>query len=1004
MGKQLGYFLWTVLVLTTACDVGSKKSQGHRGGDLPNQPLGDTLGIVTQWPQDQENQVALAASVALRLDGVVNAACLEDNLNFIEEATTNRRVHSGLHLVDEGRTLVIDPQAALKPETWYVCHISPLLCDLDGRLFEENYSFSFYTRDETSPKVTQSSLSKGATGVSRDVQIKITFSELLRDLSVSSDSVILEDDANRKHPIESKLIGNDLYLKMVADLLGGTHYTLRLLGGQTGATVTDRFGNSLANTWSIDFWTASDNQQPQIHSIWPRSKTDISPKAQPLLTFSESMDLNSIESSAFTFMDQYGSIVTFAVKADLDRKVLRLVPTSDLLENRRYTIQVHDGPGSITDPAGNNLLSSKTVYFDVRNDSVAPTLQTSVPEHGQAKASPNILASIRFSEPLDTAWVNEDTVSLADENGPLTFTLGVIRNDSELLLQPTGFLEPSMRYVITLEGGHTGLRDPAGNYLAEDVVIAFSTSADSTLPQVVVSPTNGHSAVPPEASFSAAFDEPLDPNSVGPLTVQVLDKSSTAVPGKIQLSGGDRIIAFVPDQKWDSGEWYSVTLTAGPGGLRERSGNWLTESLTTWFRIAHESDVVPPEVTVSLNATNKRRKADLTVPPHAFTVMVQAEDPVNYDFDLASVEILIAGPGKTPSPAAILAGASISKEAVSYQIRSNQALAVGEYTLSAKVADLAGNVGNSATLKFRVADLGGGGMPFPRTQVVWVRFDLDRDSNGRQDFEDDLYKLGFLSPNDPVGTNARMAQILKDGVLGAARESLHRKPQGGRLPTGSVPLLLTEHQPFGMPYSQMACGGLDPSGSGGRDYGSKSTGILGRAMYDYLNADKQDTNTTSAPALGVFAGELFLFEAETHLSLYPVFVTTWAKRFMYLVDDMGGVAAGQHRLDRRVIAKTFNYVSSNRDERERYLQIFNAADDWATAIGIILAHEIGHSVGLVASGPNPAGLHGDITLHNSYPMLGDVMASAVGYDALVSLKYRFRDLNVAYLRQRILLK
>ena len=69
-----------------------------------------------------------------------------------------------------------------------------------------------------------------------------------------------------------------------------------------------------------------------------------------------------------------------------------------------------------------------------------------------------------------------------------------------------------------------------------------------------------------------------------------------------------------------------------------------------------------------------------------------------------------------------------------------------------------------------------------------------------------------------------------------------------------------------------------------------------------------------------------------------------------------------------------------------------------------VAHEVGHAVGLVTPGAPPQGHHGSASLHNTYPDLGDVMASAVGYDSLVHLKYRFRDLNIAYLRQRILQK
>ena len=73
-------------------------------------------------------------------------------------------------------------------------------------------------------------------------------------------------------------------------------------------------------------------------------------------------------------------------------------------------------------------------------------------------------------------------------------------------------------------------------------------------------------------------------------------------------------------------------------------------------------------------------------------------------------------------------------------------------------------------------------------------------------------------------------------------------------------------------------------------------------------------------------------------------------------------------------------------------------------MGTILAHEIGHSVGLVAMGPNPNGLHGDESLHDLHAQGSDVMASAVSYESLITLTFAFRDLDLSYLRQRVLMK
>ena len=62
------------------------------------------------------------------------------------------------------------------------------------------------------------------------------------------------------------------------------------------------------------------------------------------------------------------------------------------------------------------------------------------------------------------------------------------------------------------------------------------------------------------------------------------------------------------------------------------------------------------------------------------------------------------------------------------------------------------------------------------------------------------------------------------------------------------------------------------------------------------------------------------------------------------------------------------------------------------------------SIGLVAPGPSPFGLFGDSSLHDSYASAAEVMAPSVGYEAMTTLAYAFRDIDLAYLRQRILLR
>ena len=52
----------------------------------------------------------------------------------------------------------------------------------------------------------------------------------------------------------------------------------------------------------------------------------------------------------------------------------------------------------------------------------------------------------------------------------------------------------------------------------------------------------------------------------------------------------------------------------------------------------------------------------------------------------------------------------------------------------------------------------------------------------------------------------------------------------------------------------------------------------------------------------------------------------------------------------------------------------------------------------------PTGLYGDASLHNSFAGANEVMAANIGYESMVSMPYAFRDVDMAYLRQRVLMR
>ena len=54
------------------------------------------------------------------------------------------------------------------------------------------------------------------------------------------------------------------------------------------------------------------------------------------------------------------------------------------------------------------------------------------------------------------------------------------------------------------------------------------------------------------------------------------------------------------------------------------------------------------------------------------------------------------------------------------------------------------------------------------------------------------------------------------------------------------------------------------------------------------------------------------------LFLYPVFLTTFAKRFIKVVPEMGGTPVGSNQFDAKVIAKGYNVSNADPREMRRY--------------------------------------------------------------------------------------
>ncbi|MFT7535698.1 MAG: hypothetical protein ACI85K_001651 [Hyphomicrobiaceae bacterium] len=995
MGNETRLAAIALLISAAACGGGGGSESSGSGNTV-----GSAFGVVnlaSHSPDDRAVQVELDAIIRLEFDSEMALEGFGDEDTWLRPVGSSTNVPVTFTRGSNGR-VACQPNSELQAETDYVFQLSALTSDLSGRILDATTSFTFRTFDETPPIITGFSVADGATEVSRTGTFTLSLTEAVDPASITNLTLYLRDVFGGRYACEYTTVGQTIVIAPFADLPGDRQFFIIAT-----AALADRAGNRLEEQYQSSFRTMADAQQPSVLDSWPRlNATDISPLIQPTFTFGESMDPATVEAVSLLFQDEYGSIIPFAISATLDQRTLRIKPLVKLQDNRSYTLAFMLGAASATDVSGNGLLATQALIFTTGTDQQAPTVASSSPVAGETRVPGVLVAEVTFDENIDTLRVNETTIELNVDGAPWASVIELVGDDT-VRVTPILTLPVDTLCTLTVLGGQDGVRDLAGNVLATDETLSFTTSADSGLPEAMILPPDGAVAIAIGSRISIVFDAQMDASTLTDSSILITDDFGSAISGTRTLSANNRVVTFRPTTNLIPNAYYRVRIISGNSGARRTTGNWFDSDRLSRFRTGQGFDGIAPNVTASINGIPSARREGLVLPPTGFTIDIATSDPSSQWVDMGSIEVELEG-GFGPTGDSLLAAATIGYNTAQIEVPDDAPLSTGMWTMTVWATDLSGNRGKSNVIPFEVDNPNGGSLPFERTQVVWVRTDLDRDGNGTNDFADDMLRLGFGTAGDPNGTNAYMQKVLFDGILAKANHIYHRGSRGEPLDSGSIQLRFTTRQPILLPHMQIGLGGLDPEGDRTRGYGQESTGVLGRAYYDYRNGNPTERNTATSPGLGVFPAEMWLYQADIHQQVYPSFQTQFASKFLSICPDMGGTPAGTNPLDAALLTESFDYDNATSSQRTRWNSIMAAADDWAAVIGIILAHEVGHSVGLVAPGAMPNGLFGDSSLHDTYASAAEVMAPSVGYEAMTSLDYQFRDIDLAYLRMRILLR
>ena len=200
-------------------------------------------------------------------------------------------------------------------------------------------------------------------------------------------------------------------------------------------------------------------------------------------------------------------------------------------------------------------------------------------------------------------------------------------------------------------------------------------------------------------------------------------------------------------------------------------------------------------------------------------------------------------------------------------------------------------------------------------------------------------------------------------------------------------------------FSQLCIAGAHESGG--------TSGVLGLAIFDAQNQSQENDcdEDFQGSRLGVFLHTLVTNGEQASAS------TRFRDTYDPLTPARGGTPIGAAGDKAPLVA----LLSNNTPGGTRGLVLQRAIQDMARFTAFVVAHECGHSMGLVQNGAMPAGLYGgdEANFPGSSPghlrmpdsvFSGDslnVMTPAISYAGGLDEMSRFNSLNLAYLREQV---
>lgn len=549
--------------------------------------------VIAQRPGNSATGVNVNTSVVLYVSEPMNAATVPGALHVSQNGVL---VAGTAQVTDSGQTIQFTPSSPFANDALVQVFLDTTAQDVDGNSLSA-YQGSFTTAISTaavSPSVVSSSPASGASSVPTNVIIDVAANETLNPTTVNTSTVTLTQNSSTISATVSLLPGGTIIqIVPTSALAANTTYFFNLKTGIQGTNGLAFVNNSIGFTTGA----GTDTTQPALNSVSPpNGSTGVGNNSAVRLVFNKginplTVNVNTVQLTSGGTTQVFDAMTFFS-----NNQSVLLIPHGPLPDSTVMTLTI----SGITDLVG-NAVPTQTTHFTtgIGPDVLVPVVLSTSPSNNESGVPLNAVVQARMNEPVDPGTVTSSALTLTDNTANQTVNGTPSLSTDGLTVSFLPGTQLAAGHNFTVAFGNQILKDLVGNGLVSpggppNFIFAAGTSSSTAAPQVIgVSPPSALTSVPVNAQVLIQFNEPIDPLSIGQVT---LSSTGGNVIVATTVTNGNEFLILDPVVPLSQNTAYTVTVT----GVQDLSGNVMTAQATSSFTTGTAVDLtLPAEQSVS---------------------------------------------------------------------------------------------------------------------------------------------------------------------------------------------------------------------------------------------------------------------------------------------------------------------------------------------------------------------------------------------------------------------